>query len=288
MQNSTTAHPQGRILDKAAIAFIAAYAIFTRAGGHFDRQCWARNARHVVLALGLLSGLQVGAEGVGAGNAGDASWKEEVLLHDGHTIVVERSQSYRGRFEPGSSAPIGEHTVRFMLPRGQREWRWTSEYGPELGRTNFTLVAIHAKDGVPYIVTTPNLCLSYNKWGRPNPPYVLFKGEDNGQWARISMEQLPAEFTTINVAVDVVSHYNVKQFQAYAVAPAAKVREFNSDLRSPENKSIVREPLPQKMIIDMCGDMVPYKGRWVLRNDPVAREWIDREDQERSKKQVSP
>lgn len=194
--------------------------------------------------MGLLASLQVGAEGVGASSAGDVSWKEEVLLHDGQSIVVERSQSYRGRFEPGSSAPVGEHTVRFMLPRGQREWRWTSEYGPELGRTNFTLLAIHAKDGVPYIVATPHLCLSYDKWGRPNPPYVLFKGEDSGQWTRISLEQLPAEFTTVNVAVSAISHYAIKQFQAYAVVPAAKVREYNSDLSSPENKSIVREPLP--------------------------------------------
>lgn len=195
------------------------------------------------LVAGLLVGLSACAQGFGGGSAGEVNWKEEVLLHDGTAIVVERSQSYRGRFEPGSSAPVGEHTVRFMLPMGQREWRWTSEYGPELGRTNFTLLAIHAKDGVPYIVATPNLCQSYNKWGRPNPPYVLFKGEDSGQWSRISMEQLPAEFTTINVAVSAISHARIKQFQEFPVLPAAKVREFNSAQSSPENKFIVREAL---------------------------------------------
>lgn len=194
--------------------------------------------------MGLLGCLQVGAEGVGASSAGDVTWKEEALLHDGQIIVVERSQSYRGRFEPGSSTPVGEHTVRFMLPRGQREWRWTSEYDPELGRTNFTLLAIHAKEGVPYIVATPNLCMSYDKWGRPNPPYVLFKGEDSGQWTRISIEQLPAEFTTINVAASAISHSRIKQFQEFPVLPAAMVRQFNSAQSSPENKSIVREPLP--------------------------------------------
>lgn len=32
---------------------------------------------------------------------GGASWKEEVLLHDGKALVVERTQTYGGRHEIG-------------------------------------------------------------------------------------------------------------------------------------------------------------------------------------------
>lgn len=203
------------------------------------------------------------------------SWKEEVLLHDGQTVIVQRSQTYRGRFEPGSSAPVGDHNVRFVLPRGQREWSWTSDYGPELGRTNFNLVAIHAKDGVPYIVATPNLCLSYNKWGRPNPPYVLFKGEDNGQWTRIAMEQLPQEFATINVVVDTLSHRDVQLMRSLTVVPQKKIQELNADLRSAENKTIVRERRPQQEIESTCEELVNYKGHWIDPRNPFARRYID-------------
>ena len=44
---------------------------------------------------------------------GDPSWKEEVRLHDGSKIVVERSQSYGGRHEIGQSSPIKEQSITF-------------------------------------------------------------------------------------------------------------------------------------------------------------------------------
>ena len=47
---------------------------------------------------------------------GDPSWKEEVLLHDGSKIVVERSQSYGGRHEIGQSSPVKEQTITFTVP----------------------------------------------------------------------------------------------------------------------------------------------------------------------------
>ncbi len=200
---------------------------------------WLRQAQKLALLLLAVISLSACAGRFGIG--GDR-WKEEVLLHDGQTIIVQRSQTYRGRFEPGGRAPVGEHTVRFVLPHGQREWSWTSEYGQGLGRTNFNLVAIHAKDGVPYIVNTPNLCLSYNKWGRPNPPYVIFKGEENGQWVRIPMEQLPLEFSTINVVVEPSNR--LQEMLSLGVVPQKKIQAFNKDLSSVENKTIVREPLP--------------------------------------------
>ena len=70
--------------------------------------------------------------------AGD-SWKEEVLLHDGQKIIVERSQSYKGRSEPGQPAPIGDHTIRFSLPGSGKPITWISEYGEDIGRTYFNL-----------------------------------------------------------------------------------------------------------------------------------------------------
>ena len=153
-----------------------------------------------ITKLGLLL-MVVGSMSACAGllGLGGDSWKEEVLLHDGSKLIVKRSQNYGGRHEIGQSPPIREHTITFRLPGSSKTITWTSEYGEELGRTNFNLLAVHVLNGTPYIVTEPNLCLSYNKWGRPNPPYVFYK-YDGKTWQRISLEELPVDFKTINVS----------------------------------------------------------------------------------------
>lgn len=149
----------------------------------------------LLLTLGVSSVTNAALFGLG----GD-SWKEEVLLHDGQTMIVERLQSYGGRSEPGQSGPIREHAISFRLPGSDKPITWISEYGEDLGRANFNLLAVHVLNSTPYVVTSPNLCLSYNKWGRPNPPYVFFKYEGNA-WQRIALEAFPAEFKTINVVL---------------------------------------------------------------------------------------
>ena len=202
---------------------------------------------------------------------GGTSWKEEVLLHDGQKIILERSQSYGGRSEPGG--PIREHSIRFKLPGSNMPINWTSEYGPELGRTNFNLLAVHVLNATPYVVASPNLCLSYNKWGRPNPPYVFFRYE-NGAWQRIALEQFPAEFKTINVVLS-IQKVQAEQLSGAALTSAEMVRELNAHIEKPEHKTILREPLPKERINQMCGDLILYKGVWIMRNDPVAREMVD-------------
>ena len=132
----------------------------------------------LILTLGVSMSADAGLFGFGG-----TSWKEEVLLHDGQKIIVKRSQDYGGRHEPGKGAPVKEHTITFTLPHSNNKLSWTSEYGDDLGRTNFNLLALHVLNGTPYLVVEPNLCLSYNKWGRPNPPYV-FK-YDGKAWQRI-------------------------------------------------------------------------------------------------------
>ena len=194
------------------------------------------------------------------GRAGADSWKEEVLLHDGQKIIVERSQTYKGRSEPGQSAPIGEHTIRFSLPGSSKPITWISEYSEDIGRTDFNLSALHVKDNVPYIVAEPNLCLAYNKWGRPNPPYVVFRHDGNA-WQRISFEALPPEFKTVNVVkrirgIDVETVVNAKQVSAEQVA------KLNAGLERPESKAILREKMASLQGLPACEVVVRYKCGW--------------------------
>ena len=79
-----------------------------------DRRGLLQLCKTICLVLTL--GVSMNASGFG----GD-SWKEEVLLHDGSTIIVKRSQSYGGRHEIGQPPPIKEHTITFMLPNARQD-----------------------------------------------------------------------------------------------------------------------------------------------------------------------
>jgi hypothetical protein len=218
--------------------------------------------------------------------SGEDSWKEEVLLHDGQKIIVERSQTYGGRHEIGQPVPEREHTIRFTLPNSKTPISWTSEYGEELGRTNFNLMALHIKQGIPYLVAQPNLCLSYNKWGRPNPPYVYFK-YDGKEWKRIELSEVPIDFKTINLIVATNVPQIRESTKGTGYVPYQEVMRINENLREPELKAILREPLSKQRIEVMCEELVPYKGSWVLPNDPIARKFIDSEIRRRASEKAT-
>jgi len=182
-------------------------------------------------------------------SACSTSWKEEVLLHDGGKVIVKRSQSYGGRHEIGQPSPIKEHTLSFAMPGSNKTITWKSEYGEDLGRTNFNLLALHILNGVPYIVASPNLCLSYNKWGRPNPPYVFFK-YDGKEWQRIPLADLPVEFKTVNI--DFGMPWDMRdrgvKFDKGDLLTAETIRRHNKESRQPEYKTILREALPESAL----------------------------------------
>jgi len=242
--------------------------------------------RHVLLrlfktiSLVLSFGVSMNAD-AGFFGFGDTSWKEEVRLHDGSKIVVERSQSYGGRHEIGQSSPIKEQSITFTVPNTSTTIGFKSEYGEDIGRANFKLLALHILNGTPYIVTAPNLCPSYNKWGRPNPPYVFFR-YDSMAWKRIALEELPTEFNEINLVVN--SKGEEKILTAQSIVTAELVKKLNGELEQPEYKTILREvmkqglgatscPIPTtttgKLIAPEIGGKPLYYNWW-----PLAQEWL--------------
>ena len=229
----------------------------------------------IVTILSLATLMSACAQAGKAAGAGD-SWKEEVLLHDGQKIIVERSQTYGGRHEIGQAVPEKEHTIRFRIPNSTGQLFWTSEYSEELGRTNFNLLALHIKQGIPYLVADPNLCLSYNKWGRPNPPYVFFK-YDGKEWQRIGISEVPTEFKTINLIVNNSRLFEIKESSKDAgYVPFESVIKINDNLRQPELKTILREPLLKDgSSMTSCEVLILYKGVWVGPGDSIGKRMMD-------------
>ena len=126
----------------------------------------------LVLALGVSMSADAGLFGFG-----DTSWKEEVLLHDGGKIIVKRSVERGGRHEIGQQPPIKEQSLSFTMPNTNEKVSWQTTFSKDIGLADFKPILLDVAQGMIYIVTTPMGCLSYNKWGRPNPPYVIFKYE---------------------------------------------------------------------------------------------------------------
>ncbi len=207
-----------------------------------------------ILAIGLATNADAGLFGLGGTN-----WKEEVQLHDGRTIIVERHSSRGGRHELTQGPPIKEQSATFSLPGSNRVIVWKSEYSEDVGRANFNLLAIHVLDATPYVVATPNLCLSYNKWGRPNPPYVFFR-HDGKDWQRISPEALPVEFKEFNVVISIDNYDMFNAIDSYSVIPASTVKELNRSLTQREYKAILREPID--ISHGWCTEMIRTGDGW--------------------------
>lgn len=230
----------------------------------------------LVLTLGVSMNADAGLFGFG-----DPSWKEEVLLHDGSKMVVERSQSYGGRHEIGQSSPIKEQTLTFTVPNTSTTIEFKSEYGEDIRRPNFELLALHILNGTPYIVTAPSSCQSYNKWGRPNPPYVLFQ-YDSKAWTRIALDELPTEFKDINLVIN--SKGEEKILTTQSIVSAELVKKLNGELEQPQYKTILREPVKQGSGATSCPIPTTATGKLIAPEIdgkplydnwwPLAQEWL--------------
>lgn len=227
--------------------------------------------------------------GVSMSACSAVSWKEEALLHDGRKIVVTRSQSHGGRREIGQPSPIKEHAITFTLPSSNQTITWRDEFSEEIGHSNFDLLALHILNGIPFIVASPDGCLSYNKWGRPNPPYVIFKYDGNA-WQRIPLSEFPAEFKEINLVINTLRHE--MEISSQSPVRAELIKKLNSSLVQPEYKTILRDALKSGAPAN-CGEMVyDGKGGWIgmgwFRKQPSYEACLNYCEQEKVSVQYCP
>lgn len=237
-----------------------------------------QKGRVILLTLAVFGSLLVGlnsrAEAGLFGFGGD-SWQEEVLLHDGSKMVVERKVERGGRHEVGQKPPYKEQRLSFTMPGTTQTVTWEDHYSDDLGQANFLPMALDIVGGTPYLVVHPMGCLSYNKWGRPNPPYVVFHYQAK-EWRRIPLEQLPAAITTPNMIFS-EPDAQVERFGTQVVT-ADMIKGVIGGYQQPEYRTFLRGPVHLgSQGSTNCEERVLYKGRWILSNDPIAREFIDRQ-----------
>lgn len=202
-----------------------------------------------------------------------ATWKEEVLLHDGSKIVVERTVERGGRHEIGQSPPIKEQSLTFTMPTTNQLVTWKDEYSEDVGGANFLAIQLEILKDTVYLVASPMGCQSYNKWGRPNPPYVVFKYQ-NKEWRRITLQELPTEFKNPNLVIS--SPDDAVKQASQGLVSAEQVKELNTGFRQPEYQTILRDALSKERINAMCEELIYYKGAWIGPGDSIGRRMLDR------------
>ncbi len=180
--------------------------------------------------------------GVGTSTYAGSSykWKEEVLLHDGNKIVAERSVERGGGHEIGQEPPIREQTLSFIRPNSGERITWEDKFTEDVGTANFLPMLLDFHGDAIYLVVHPMGSLSFAKWGRPNPPYVVFEYQHRA-WQRISMQDLPAALKTPNLIFS--SPDRAAQKAQQRVVSADRIRSLYDGYDQVEYKTILRTPL---------------------------------------------
>lgn len=218
----------------------------------------------------LMMGASMSAEAGLFGFGGD-SWKEEALQPDGSKIVVERSVARKGRHEIGQRPAIGNQSLTFAMPGTKQQVTWEDTYSEDVGNGNFSPMLLGVLQGKAYVLASPTGCLSYNKWGRPNPPYVVFRYEGK-EWKRIALADLPAEFKLPNLIISSPDDEVEKSGKRFITAEM--VGRMNQGFGRPEYKTLLREAY--KGAGGGCEELIRYKGHWIMPNSPIARDLVDK------------
>lgn len=203
-------------------------------------------------------------------------------MHDGRVAIAERFYTLGGYPTLDSKERKAmNQTVIFTLLDANKTVTWQTDFRDAVPEPNsLNLLLFDVVNDVLYIATYPAGCIAYNKWQRPNPPYILFKHE-RGEWKRIAMAEFPAQLSRTNV---IVGRPSVDLLKSYYTTEEVKAENYYLE---PKYQTILREPLSQERIKQMCEERVLYKGYWILPNDQIARNIIDRnEDQNETRKDL--
>ena len=217
---------------------------------------WITALRSALAGLALI-GLTACA-GLHADIGHTMSWKEEVKLHDGQMIVVERFYNLGGypAIESHNRSPLDE-TLTFTLPGSSKEIVWKTEFNNSTELNSLGPLLLDVVDGIPYLATSPAGCIAYNKWDRPNPPYVLFKYTDEA-WQRIPLGAFPLMLVHSNL----MSRPDSRVLKPYYTLEQVKEQMQGRNI-APEARSILREALPN--VWKSCTAMISYgkSGGWI-------------------------
>lgn len=142
-------------------------------------------------------------------------WKQEVKLHDGRVIVVDRQSKQESMSIPTKGILEPWQQIAFTHPASGERIVWNLPQG--LG-----LWMLDIEGGTIWMVLKPQSVADYNNWGCPSPPWIAFRREA-GIWQQVPMGDMPSVFVASNTLAAAASDnprsenklVSVEQFGAY-------------------------------------------------------------------------
>lgn len=133
-----------------------------------------------------------------------SSWTEDVLLHDGRVININREVCFTFQLVYGDGGSPGmfgswpdKHWLKFDNPYTQETIKWQ-------GEQHFYPALLDFVDGVPYLVVYGRPDKETEKiYGCPELPYIYLKYEKKGLWGKwtpIPVEQAPVILRDANLS----------------------------------------------------------------------------------------
>lgn len=225
-----------------------------------DRNSLLRSILAVTLVLSSMVSISAYASFFGVGGT---NWKEEALLHDGNKIIVTRSVEHGGRHELGQYPPYKEQSLTFSVSGTNQPVTWEDHYSDDIGSSSFMPMAVDIVNGRAYVVADTMGCLAYNKWGRPNPPYVVFR-YDGKEWQRIPLSGLPDEIKRPNLIFSMPDIEVEKLGKSFVNAEMIQKINNSGRIKQSEHLSILREPMKKTDFGSSlsCPELVRIKGGW--------------------------
>ena len=167
-------------------------------------------------------------------------WQEEVLLHDGRVIVVERS------------VRTGEVPVELGQPQGESDYSLTF-WAPD-GRTitwesgkSFLPMILDFFDGTAYVVARGSTGPDYEKHGCPKPPYFIFRWFDD-RWQRIDYDQLPRSIRMANLTLSATRGGKLREAVGQGRTTLDDVKESHRWLHRDDREVREDKPMPPNCI----------------------------------------
>jgi hypothetical protein len=160
-------------------------------------------------------------------------------MFDGTKAVVERQVILGNVLDQEiqniqRGPPIKGTTLRAPLPGG----KWTSHWEA----MGLDPIAIGQVGGVWYLAGAPGLCMDYDTWGRPVPPYVFFKYAAQ-RWERITADEFPAAISKRNLTFPGSSNHRAVVGTGFISAEQGS--RLNPGVRSDYLNEIIRSrPVP--------------------------------------------
>jgi hypothetical protein len=137
----------------------------------------------------------------------DISWNEESKQADGSMLLLSRSIKLGGGHEIGQSTPIASESISFTDTKTGNKIAWHSPSNPYF-LADPVLFQFDGK--IVWVLVNPRSCGAWQRYGRPNPAFILFKIE-NGQQQQLKADELPEPFRYMNILFWPKDEYNLQQ-----------------------------------------------------------------------------